>query len=119
MFAVFSLYMVLSYGFNYFWTPEYNVVNVTSSQNKKVGERITLLCQADDFWEWCRWVIIYHYLSGSGDKLEQTELKYLLLHCIAQNILIVTILQYNKMQCTCTNKPKMAYSRDAFIRETR
>ena len=54
MFAVFSLYMVLSYGFNYFWTPEYSVVNVTGSQNKKVGDRITLLCQADDFWEWCR-----------------------------------------------------------------
>ena len=63
---VFSLYMVLSYGFNYFWSPEYNIINVTESQNKKVGEKIRLSCQADDFWEWCRRVtshtnIIIHW----------------------------------------------------------
>ena len=58
--------MVLSYGFNYFWTPEYNIINVTASQNKKVGEKISLMCQADDFWEWCRRVrptFIIHKLS--------------------------------------------------------
>ena len=64
-YSVFSLYMVLSYGFNYFWTPEYNIINVTASQNKKVGEKISLMCQADDFWEWCRRVrptfIIHNY----------------------------------------------------------
>ena len=65
-YSVFSLYMVLSYGFNYFWTPEYNIINVTASQNKKVGEKISLMCQADDFWEWCRRVrptFIIHKLS--------------------------------------------------------
>ena len=55
---VFSLYMVLSYGFNYFWSPEYSIINVTQSQNKKVGEKILLSCQADDFWEWCRRVTL-------------------------------------------------------------
>ena len=55
---VFSLYMVLSYGFNYFWSPEYSIINVTRSQNKKVGEKILLSCQADDFWEWCRRVTL-------------------------------------------------------------
>ena len=57
-FPVFSLYMVLSYGFNYFWSPEYSIINVTRSQNKKVGEKILLSCQADDFWEWCRRVTL-------------------------------------------------------------
>ena len=50
--------MVLSYGFNYFWSPEYSIINVTQSQNKKVGEKILLSCQADDFWEWCRRVTL-------------------------------------------------------------
>ena len=46
--------MVLSYGFNYFWTASYSLTNVTTVQSKKVGEEVTLICQADDFWEWCR-----------------------------------------------------------------
>ena len=52
---VFSVYMVLSYGFNYFWTASYSLTNVTAVQSKKVGEEVTLICQADDFWEWCRY----------------------------------------------------------------
>ena len=47
--------MVLSYGFNYFWTASYSLTNVTAVQSKKVGEEVTLICQADDFWEWCRY----------------------------------------------------------------
>ena len=54
LYLVFSVYMVLSYGFNYFWTASYSLTNVTTVQSKKVGEEVTLICQADDFWEWCR-----------------------------------------------------------------
>ena len=54
LFAVFSLYMVLSYGFNYFWTAQYNIISVSGSQNRKLGDTVSLVCQADDHWEWCR-----------------------------------------------------------------
>ena len=48
--------MVLAYGFNYFWTASYSLTNVTAVQSKKLGEEVTLVCQADDFWEWCRYI---------------------------------------------------------------
>ena len=49
--------MVLSYGFNLFWTASYRLTNVTGVQSKKLGEEVTLVCQADDFWEWCRYIL--------------------------------------------------------------
>ena len=52
--SVFSIYTVLSYGFQYFFTPDYTIVNKSPNQKKRVGEMVTMMCQADDYWEWCR-----------------------------------------------------------------
>ena len=52
--VVFSVYMVLSYGFQYFYTPNYHLVSKTPSQTRKVGELVTLMCKGDSYWEWCR-----------------------------------------------------------------
>ena len=46
--------MVLSYGFQYFCTPNYHIVSNSPSQNIKLGEMVTLMCKADSYWEWCR-----------------------------------------------------------------
>ena len=65
--------MVLSYGFNYFWTASYSLTNVTAVQSKKVGEEVTLICQADDFWEWCRYrVLSLQYIYTDDDMTAQT-----------------------------------------------
>jgi hypothetical protein len=54
-FLVFSIYTVLSYGFQYFCTPNYHIVSTSPSQDMEVGEVVTLMCKADSYWEWCRY----------------------------------------------------------------
>ena len=61
MFSVFSVYTVLSYGFQYFCTPDYTIVGKSPDQKMKVGEVVTLMCKADNYWEWCRWVHMSSY----------------------------------------------------------
>ena len=54
-FPVFSLYIILSYGFEYFSSPDFSLTYVNSSQTSlRVGERTSLVCRADNYWEWCR-----------------------------------------------------------------
>ena len=55
LFSVFSLYIILSYGFEYFSRPNFSLTFVNSSLSRvRVGERVTLVCRADNYWEWCR-----------------------------------------------------------------
>ena len=56
IFSVFSIYIILSYGFEYFYQPDFSLKlgNSSSSLTRAVGERATLLCRADSYWEWCR-----------------------------------------------------------------
>ena len=51
---VFSIYLVLSYGFDYFCTPDFNLIYLSPSMTKKVGEKVKLMCRTDKYWEWCR-----------------------------------------------------------------
>ena len=53
-FAAFSLYVILSYGFEYFFQPDFSIIYQNQSLTKMVGDRVELYCQADAHWEWCR-----------------------------------------------------------------
>ena len=64
--AVFSVYMVLSYGFQYFYNPNFTIVNATGGGGVGAGEEVTLVCEADDWWEWCRWVHKSRYCEWEG-----------------------------------------------------
>ena len=52
--AAFSLYVILSYGYEYFFHPNYTIIYQNSSVTKVVGEKVELYCRADAHWEWCR-----------------------------------------------------------------
>ena len=53
-FAAFSLYVILSYGFEYFFQPDFTIIYQNRSMTKMVGDRVELYCQSDAHWEWCR-----------------------------------------------------------------
>ena len=56
LFSVFAIYLVLSYGFDYFCTPDFNLVVMSPSMTRMVGEQVKLMCRVDKYWEWCRYV---------------------------------------------------------------
>ena len=54
VFSVFSLYIVLCYGFGLLSSASFTVVPANSSLAAAVGQSVELLCRADTSWEWCR-----------------------------------------------------------------
>ena len=58
--------MILSYGFEYFYQPNFSLefANSTSSQSRAVGDRAALLCRADSYWEWCRSDTTQHFSTS-------------------------------------------------------
>jgi len=60
-FTIFSFYMVLSYGFEYFCTPNFSLSVSPRSESRRVGEEVTLMCSTSHPWEWCRWVHMAQY----------------------------------------------------------
>ena len=46
--------MILSYGFEYFFQPDFTIIYQNRSMTKMVGDRVELYCQSDAHWEWCR-----------------------------------------------------------------
>ena len=72
-FLAFSVYVILSYGFEYFSTPNFRLEFVNGSSAAVAGERVSLVCRGDAAWEWCRWIHMESYcewewLSGAKGR---------------------------------------------------
>lgn len=70
-FSIFSCYMVLSYGFEYFCTPNFQLETSTPSQSRRVGDEVTLLCSTTHPWEWCRWVHMAQFCEWEWKSSEE------------------------------------------------
>jgi len=73
MFTCFSLYIVFAHGFHFGKEKPFNLVhNYTRKVVKQENEDALVMCQADQHWEWCRWIHMDQFCdfewvsSGSG-----------------------------------------------------